>query len=229
MSTPYRPQSDGQNKVINHSLGDILLCLVGDNIKTWDQWRVKLSSPSTPPSIAIHDFFSFESLCFGSLGSGWLRCGFEVNSRSWTSSGFVGLLSHIHSQVNDALHTLFTKYKAAAYRNLRDAQFKVQFKVGDMVWEVLAKEHFASGDYNKLKARKIGPPEVLERMIANPYYVCLPAHICCSDIFNRKDLFSYISIDDNENSRANIFLPRITWCSVVTSLFFSLALFSFFF
>ena len=35
-STAYHPQTDGQTKAVNKSLGNLLRCLVGDNLENWD-------------------------------------------------------------------------------------------------------------------------------------------------------------------------------------------------
>ena len=42
-SSAYHPQMDGQTEVVNHSLGNLLRCLVGDNIKSWDLNFVRLN------------------------------------------------------------------------------------------------------------------------------------------------------------------------------------------
>ena len=36
-SSAYHSQTDGQKEVVNHSLGDLLRCLMGEHVKLWDQ------------------------------------------------------------------------------------------------------------------------------------------------------------------------------------------------
>lgn len=57
--------------------------------------------------------------------------------------------------------------------------------------------------YNKLKAKKIGPLEILERINDNAYRLRLPPGITTSDVFNVKFLSCYLSADDASDSRAN--------------------------
>ena len=36
-SSTYHPQIDGQMEVVNRALGDLLRCLTGEHVKSWDQ------------------------------------------------------------------------------------------------------------------------------------------------------------------------------------------------
>lgn len=118
----------------------------------------------------------------------------------------VGSLTQLHIQVDDNLQVYAAKYKKMANRHRRD----LQFKVGDQVWDGLTKERFSPCSYNKLKARKISLLDILENVNVNTYCVLIPSDVRCSDVFNIKHLVPYTPNDDVEDSRQNLFLPRVT-------------------
>lgn len=84
------------------------------------------------------------------------------------------------------------KYKRDADRRRRE----VHFQVGDLVWAVLIKERFPSGQYNKLQPRKIGPVEIIEKINENAYKLRLPPHVHTANVFNVKHLFKFEPSDD---------------------------------
>ena len=51
MSSAYHPQTDGQMEVVNRSLGNLLRCLVGDNIKSWES---KLAQAEFAHNLALN-------------------------------------------------------------------------------------------------------------------------------------------------------------------------------
>ena len=56
---------------------------------------------------------------------------------------------------------------------------------------MLIKERFPVGQYNKLKPRKLGPVEVIEKISPNAYRLALPPHVSTADVFNVKHLFKF--------------------------------------
>lgn len=72
------------------------------------------------------------------------------------------------------------------------------------MWVVLSKEHFPIGEYNKLKAKKIGPIEIIEKINPNAYHLQLLSHLRTTDVFNAKHLIPcYDDSLDDDNSRVN--------------------------
>ena len=71
---------------------------------------------------------------------------------------------------------------------------------------------FQAGEYNKLKERKIGPCEVLQKINDNAYRLRLSSHLKTSDVFNVKHLSPCFMESDEitVNSRASSFQPGAT-------------------
>lgn len=102
---------------------------------------------------------------------------------------FVEALSDVHQQAIANLETSSSKYKAAADVHRR----RLVFEVGDLVWAYFTRDRMPARTYNKLKSKKFGPLEVLERINDNAYRLKLPADINSSDVFNLKALVSLCS------------------------------------
>jgi hypothetical protein len=74
----------------------------------------------------------------------------------------------------------------------------------------LTKDRFPIGEYNKLAARKVGLVEIVEKINLNAYRLKLPSHIKTFDVFNVKNLVSFIgdSSYEDANLRENSLQPR---------------------
>ncbi|WZY94938.1 hypothetical protein YC2023_067267 [Brassica napus] len=84
---------------------------------------------------------------------------------------------------------------------------RLVFREGDLVWAVLTRDRMPAHAYNKLKAKKIGPLEVLEHINDNAYRLRLPSDITTSDVFNVKYLSRYFPPDMPADSRTNPLHP----------------------
>ncbi|KAG7536795.1 Ribonuclease H-like superfamily [Arabidopsis suecica] len=203
MSSAYHPQTDGQTEVTNRALGDLLRCLVGDNIKSWDSVLCQAEFAHNRALNRSTGFSPFQVIygrlprCSADLGISPDRTRFHGRA-----CDFVDELAVIHEQVHSNLEVSTEKYKTAADVHRRD----VQFNVGDLVWDVLTKDRFKPGTYNKLKSRKIGPLEVLAKINNNAYRLRLPPQMHTVDVFNVKHLVPYVAEEDDENSRSNFLL-----------------------
>lgn len=119
---------------------------------------------------------------------------------------FINDLEVVHKQAQANLELSSAKYKKVADVKRR----LVVFEPGDLVWVVLTKERFPAREYNKLKAKKIGPVEIIERINDNAYRVRLPPHLRTSDVFNVKHLSPFHGDNDEPNSMANPLPPGET-------------------
>ncbi|KAK0604746.1 hypothetical protein LWI29_019042 [Acer saccharum] len=207
-SSAYHPQTDGQTEVVNRALGDLLRCLVGDNVRSWD---LKLSQAEFAHNHAVNRSSGFSpfQVVYSLVPRSPLDLLPLLNKTRihGKAEDFVQGLRGVHQQVQENLSQSSEKYKLAADKKRRH----LEFEVGDFVWAVLTKDRFGVGDYNKLAARKIGPLEIVEKINPNAYRLKLPSHIRTHDVFNVKHLIPFHgdSSDDDTmiNSRMNFLQP----------------------
>lgn len=200
MSTAYHPQSDGQTEVTNRSLGNLLRCLVGDNVKSWDS---KLGQAEFAHNHAVNRSLGFSPfhVVYGIVP----RCPLDLltlpdkTRHHGEAVDFITDLEALHRTAQQHLEASASKYKQAADSKRRE----VLFEPCDLVWVYLTKERLPLREYNKLKSKKIGPVEVLERINSNAYRVKLPDHLRTSNVFNVKHLSRFHGDNTPPDSRPN--------------------------
>lgn len=158
-SSAYHPQTDGQTEVVNRSLGNLLRCLVKDNLRSWD---MKLCQAEFAHNHAVNRSIGFSpfQIVYSSLPKGPLDLAVVPQPKGTVKRAvdFVDELTECHKIVQERLEKSNEKYKKFADLKRRN----VEFNKGDLVYVVLTKDRFPVCDYNKLKARKIGPVEVVK-------------------------------------------------------------------
>lgn len=106
-------------------------------------------------------------------------------STCWCSSWWVRHDSQVRSAATQWWHA---KYKVATDK----PRHRVVFEAGDYVWVVLTKNHFPTGQYNKLSHQKIEPCKLQKKINDNAKYRLQPQrHLQTSDVFNVKHLIPY--------------------------------------
>jgi mRNA-degrading endonuclease RelE of RelBE toxin-antitoxin system len=98
-------------------------------------------------------------------------------------------LQGIYDQVKKAIKDSNATYKAHSHNH----RCNVTFEVGDLVLVVLTRDHFPATKYNKLRERKIGLCEILQKINDNAYQFRLPSHLKTFDVFNVNHLIPCFS------------------------------------
>ncbi|KAE8696147.1 putative CCCH-type zinc finger family protein [Hibiscus syriacus] len=208
-SSAYHPQTDGQTEVVNRSLGNLLRCLAGTKPKQWDLALPQAEFAYNRSKNRTTGLSPFE-IVYGQNPSGVLDLAPipRIGRFSPKADEMAKYLRGIHEQVKQTIHESNTKYKTRVDNHRR----QVLFDVGDFVWAVLTRDRFPVGEYNKLKDRKIGPCEVVQKINDNAYRLRLPSHLKTSDVFNVKHLsHCFVDPDDTTlNSRTSSFQPGAT-------------------
>ncbi|CAA7058262.1 unnamed protein product [Microthlaspi erraticum] len=207
MSSAYHPQTDGQTEVTNRSLGNLLRCLVGDNVKSWDAKLCQAEfvyNHATNRSLGLSPF----RVVYGLIPRSPLDLSTLPDKTRFHGQAidFVEGTQRVHSEAKANLEVSWAKYKTAADLKRRD----VVFQPGDLVWVQITKVRVPAHEYNKLRAKKIGPLKVLERINNNAYRLQLPPHLKTSDVFNVKHLTPFMGDNDASDSWLNPLLPGET-------------------
>ena len=187
-STAYHPQTDGQTEVVNRSLGSLLRCLVGENIKNWDLLLPKAE-------------FAYNSSVNRTTGKSPFEIvlGYQPNKPidliplplhnrvSESAESFAQHIKNLHQEITQRIKTSNDIYKERADSRRR---FK-EFSIGDHVMIKLRPERLPSGTVKKLHSRSAGPFKIIERIGPNAYVVELPPDLGISSTFNISDLIEY--------------------------------------
>ncbi|GJX88021.1 RNA-directed DNA polymerase [Tanacetum coccineum] len=192
-STSHHPQTDGQTEVTNRSLGNLLRCLVGSNIKQWDLVlpqaefaynRSTHSSTGRSPFLVVYGRNPFTPLDLAPLPG--------LDSFSADGDEQAAQIKLLHEQVRDQITKHNLQYQARANKHRK----RVVFQEGDLVWIFLRRERFPQGRFGKLHPRADGPFRVLKRINDNAYQIDLPGHYGVSATFNVADLAPYTAEDE---------------------------------
>ena len=138
-STAFHPQTDGQIEVINRSLENLLRCLVGNHLGTWD-----LVLPRAQ--------FAYNNLVNRSTGLSpyevvyghKLRAPIDLipmsplSRASESTEAFAYRMSELHKSISDQINLNNSRYKSMTYSYRR---FK-KFDVGDYVLVRMCTERF---------------------------------------------------------------------------------------
>ncbi|PKI77049.1 hypothetical protein CRG98_002552 [Punica granatum] len=199
-STAYHPQTDGQIKVVNRSLGNLLRGLVGEHMKSWDQ---KLSPAEFTHNHAVNrstGFSPFQVVYSVTPWGNLLRGLVGEHMKSWDQKLSPAEFMHNHA-VNRS--TGFSPFQVvySVTPGVPLICYPCRIRPGFM-------GRFSAGDYHKLAARKIGHVEIVEKINSNAYWLKLPSHIRTVEVFNVKHLIPYIGdSSDDDDSRANSLHP----------------------
>ncbi len=187
-STAYHPQTDGQTEVVNRSLGNLLRCLVGDNLGNWDlllsraefayNSSVNRSTGKSPFEI-VHGYKPRKPVDLIPLPS---------HARvSETAESYAQHVRDLHNEISKKIDMSNKAYAQAANRHKRAKEFIE----GDYVMIRLKPERFPPGTMKKLHARSAGPFRILKKIEPNAYVVDLPLDFGISSTFNISDLIEY--------------------------------------
>ncbi|KAK1617489.1 hypothetical protein QYE76_023006 [Lolium multiflorum] len=188
-STTCHPQADGQTKVVNRTLSQLLRSMIKKNLKEWEDClphvefaynRAVHSTTELCPFEVVYDFKPITPLDLLPL-----PLHERVNMEASKRADFV---RKIHEKTKELIEK---KGKNNAAR-MNKKRKEMLFKPGDMVWVHFRKDRFPKLRNSKLLPRGAGPYKVLAKINDNAYAIDLPNdEFGVSNSFNVADLTPY--------------------------------------
>ena len=187
-STAFHPQTDGQIEVTNRTLGNLLRCLVQDNIATWDELlpRAEFAYNASEHRATGFSPFQVTTGCSPNLPVDLMAL---PNQDAYSREAFTYAndLTSLHQQVRDRITAYNAKLKTTidAHRHPRELQ------EGDTVMIWLRPERYAAEKAHKLHPRAAGPFRIRRKINPNAYDIAIPSDWGISTSFNICDLVPY--------------------------------------
>ncbi|PKU68398.1 RNA-directed DNA polymerase [Dendrobium catenatum] len=193
-SSVAHPQTDGQTENVNRSLGNLLRCFVGKNLRQWDLilGQVEFAFNRSPNNTTRRSPFE---IVYGSNPLTPLDLIPILNSSSYSLDGEQRSIEikELHKQVQAEIIKQNSKYQTRANKHRKS----VQFNEGDLVWIRLRKERFPPGSFGKLKPKAEGPFRVIKKINDNAYQIDLPGDYNVSAVFNVADLTPHFELESS--------------------------------
>ncbi|CAL2237612.1 unnamed protein product [Prunus armeniaca] len=198
-SSAYHPQTDGQTLVVSRSLGNLLRCLVGEHIKSWDSVLPIAEFAYNNSVNRTTGMSPFEVVYGHKLRAPIDLMPMSASHRSSASANeFACHIHDLHAEIIQRINksNATCKRDADVHRRLKE------FSVGNFVMVRIKPERFPQGIAKKLQARSMGPFQVLKQLGSNAYMLELPPEMGISPIFNIEDLAPYKEPAASDNTSA---------------------------
>ena len=208
-SSAFHPQTDGQTEVVNRSLGNLLRCLVGENLRTWDlvlptaEFAYNNSINRTirmSPFEVVHGYETKQLIDLIPKAPHHTRM-------SELAASFASHNLDLHKEISNQIQKSNAKYEAYADLHKKAHEFNVADYV--MVW--ICPERYPSDTVKKLHARSAWPFKILKKINFNAHVEDFSPDFDISPSFNIENLIAY--------KGPNFSLIILYWMSLLMSLF----------
>jgi hypothetical protein len=201
-STTCHPQTDGQTKVVDQTLIQLLRAIIQKNLKNWEDCLSFIEFAYNHSVHSTTDYSPFEIVYGFNPLTPLDLIPLPVDERvSLDGNKKAQVVKDLHAKIQQQIEKKNEQYANKANRGRK----LVRFEPGDWVWVHMRTERFPEQRRSKLMPRGDGPYQIIERINDNAYKVDLPGEYGVSVTFNVSDLSLF---DVGDDSRLNPFKER---------------------